>query len=128
MAEFDDEIVLLKGAAISALTTFLHDSIRTYIPTMAQHLDQASQATGRTLSTATNISYDTGYGGGLRLAADLAGPEQPTLESRAGGSAPYYQPGSSEGERYDTTTTHHPTSEHDHKRAVGTESGYWREA
>jgi len=127
MSEFDDEIALLKGAAISALTTFLHDSIRTYIPTLGQHLESASRGADRTPSTAPNTSYDNGAGrAGFDSPPGVRGQSNQRSNPEVGGSAPYYPPGSSGGERHDETTTYPATSDHEH--AVGEGRGYWREA
>lgn len=39
-SEFDTEFTTLKTAAISALTAFLHDTIREYVPAVGKQLDK----------------------------------------------------------------------------------------
>jgi hypothetical protein len=82
LAQFDDEIDMLKAAAISTLTNLLHDSVREYLPSMGQQLDRVARQRGvspalqaprtgtssgyapaeRTPSTAPNAAYSTGAG------------------------------------------------------------------
>jgi len=82
LAQFDDEIDMLKAAAISTLTNLLHDSVREYLPSMGQQLDRVAKQRGvspalqaprtgtsssyasaeRTPSTAPNTAYSTGAG------------------------------------------------------------------
>jgi len=146
MSQFDGEIEMLKGAAISAITNLLHDSIRAYVPAMGQYLEQNNRAfsstspsatsyssgadmRSRTPSTATNTSYNTGVG---RTSFDsppaTSGQSNQLSNPEVGGSAPYYPPGSTGSEGRDYVKTYHPPSESDRERAVGEESGYWREA
>ena len=82
LGQFDDEIDMLKAAAISTITTLLHDSVREYLPSMGQQLDRVARERGvstsssaaragtssdyalseRTASTAPNAAYSTGVG------------------------------------------------------------------
>jgi len=60
LAQFDDEIDMIKTAAVSALTAFLSNTIREYIPAMSQHLDQAARDRGLTPSTSPGASMREG--------------------------------------------------------------------
>jgi len=60
LAQFDDEIDMLKSAAVSALTAFLSNTIREYVPAMSQHLDQAARDRGLTPSTSPGASMREG--------------------------------------------------------------------
>jgi len=42
LAPFDAEISMLKTAAITTLTNFLHDAIKEYVPALGQQLDTAA--------------------------------------------------------------------------------------
>lgn len=53
LAQFDDEIDMLKGAAIAALTTFIRDSVREYAPGMSRHIDDALRQRGLAVNNAT---------------------------------------------------------------------------
>lgn len=134
MSHFDDEIDMLKSAAISTITTLLHDAIREYVPQMSQQMDRltkergqgsssAGQAQGyygasRTPSTAPNASYSAGAGrAGFDSPAETTsyGSNRVASESPAGGS--YYPPGATAtGE--DRGTSHLP-SEAARERAIG---------
>ena len=43
LSQFDEEIDMLKMAAVSTLTNFLRDSIREYIPALGQQLDRTKR-------------------------------------------------------------------------------------
>jgi hypothetical protein len=60
LAQFDDEIDMIKSAAVSALTAFLSNTIREYIPSMSQHLDQAAHDRHLTPSTSPGASMREG--------------------------------------------------------------------
>jgi hypothetical protein len=60
LAQFDDEIDMIKTAAVSALTAFLSNTIREYVPAMSQHLDQAARDRGLTPSTSPGASMREG--------------------------------------------------------------------
>jgi len=55
MAQFDDEIALLKTAAITTLTSLVHDVIKEYVPALGQQLDQTKER-GKTPATAPGTS------------------------------------------------------------------------
>jgi hypothetical protein len=107
LSQFDDEIDMLKSAAVSALTAFLSNTIREYIPAMSQHLDQAARERGLTPSTSPGASMregtrtgTTNYEGipettsyGSNRVARGAEHAEPGV---AGGT---YRPGESERER-----------------------------
>jgi hypothetical protein len=57
LAQFDDEIDLLKGAAITTLTNFLHDMIKEYVPALGQQLNQ-SQPNGSAPAPGASRYYD----------------------------------------------------------------------
>jgi len=60
LAQFDDEIDLLKTAAIATLTDFLRSTIRAYVPVMGQHLDIAARERHLTPSTSPGASMSMG--------------------------------------------------------------------
>ena len=123
LSQFDEEIDMLKMAAVSTLTNFLRDSIREYIPALGQQLDRTAQQSSRTPSTAPNASMSAGGG-----RAGFDSPPQTTYASsnmaaRASEhAAPYYPPGSSgaTGDR-DYVKTYHSPSETERERSVGDE-------
>jgi hypothetical protein len=43
LSQFDDEISMLKGAAIATITDLLRNAVREYVPAISQHLDKAVQ-------------------------------------------------------------------------------------
>ena len=107
LAQFDDEIDMLKTAAISTLTGFLRSTIREYVPAMSQHLDQAARERSLTPTTSPGGSMregtrtgTTNYEGipettsyGSNLVARGAEHAEPGV---AGGT---YRPGEAERER-----------------------------
>jgi hypothetical protein len=122
ISQFDDEIDMIKGAALSALTNFLRDSVRAYLPAMGNYLNAPDRASDRTPSTATNASYRAGAGN--------TGFDSPPVTSsqlsnaEAGGSSSYYPPGSRGVETRDYVKTYHPPSEIGQERVVGDETRY----
>jgi hypothetical protein len=60
LAQFDDEIGMLKTAAIATLTDFLRSTIREYVPAMGQHLDTAARERHLTPSTSPGASMSVG--------------------------------------------------------------------
>jgi hypothetical protein len=118
--QFDDEIDMLKGAAISALTNFLHDSIRAYVPAMGQYLNAPNREYGRTPSTATNASYNSGAGAtGFDSPPSTQGQSSQLANPDVGGSPSYYPPGSAGVENRDYVKTYHPPDEATRERSVG---------
>jgi hypothetical protein len=127
MEQFDDEIEMLKGAAISALTGFLHDSIRAYAPAMGKYLQNTPRSYGPTSSTATNASYRAGAGStGFDSPPAARGQSTQLANNQAGVSGSYYPPGSAGAENREYANAHAPGEASE--RAVGEDTGYWREA
>ena len=60
LAQFDDEIAMLKTAAIATLTDFLRSTLREYVPAMGQHLDAAVHDRNLTPSTSPGASMRYG--------------------------------------------------------------------
>lgn len=46
LSQFDGEIDMLKGAAVTAVTTFIRDAVRDYAPAMGKYIDQELQKRG----------------------------------------------------------------------------------
>jgi hypothetical protein len=126
LGQFDDEIDMLKGAAISTLTNFLHETIRAYVPAMGQHLSASSNPEqGRTPSTATNASYSSGADrAGFDSPPSTSGQSSQLSNAEVGGSTPYYPPGSAGVENRDYVKTYHPPEEARHERSVGDETRF----
>jgi len=80
-SQFDDEIEMIKGAALSALTNFLHDSIRAYLPAMGNYQRLKPPIRPDAFDGDERIVSDWSQQDWLRLAAD---DEQPALERRGG--------------------------------------------
>lgn len=89
-AQFDDEIAMLKQAALTTLREFLRDSIREYVPSMSRHMNQ------------------------------LQGRQEDSFTERSGPSTktthPYGTPTSADR---DYVKTYHPPTETERERAVG---------
>jgi len=122
LSQFDDEIDMLKAAAISTLTSFLHDTIREYVPAMAPQLDQMDRQQGRTPSSAPNASFNAGTGrAGFDSPVETTSYGSNAVARDTSGEKPYYPPGSSER---DYVKTYHPPSEAGQERAIGDEPTY----
>jgi hypothetical protein len=113
LSQFDEEIDLLKVAAVNMLTNFLRDSIKEYLPAIGQQLlhgDQSqSQSRSGTVSTAPGASRyaDTPSTENIPMTTSYG---ENTVDRRAEHAAPYYPPGSNGGSRErtvgDKTTTY----------------------
>jgi hypothetical protein len=121
LSQFDDEIDMLKTAAIATLTNFLRDSIKDYAPALGRQLDQTMRERGHNISSAPNASTSGSLSGAskyydVRESASSTNYEsipettyqQSNMADRdAEHATPYYPPGSS-GNRErsvgDTTT------------------------
>lgn len=126
LSQFDDEIELLKGAAMATLTSFLRDTIRQSVPALGQQLDKArgdrgsgasysgvSQPSGGlNRSTATNNSTEVGVNEGRTNQDEM--PEW----NRYGTPPP--TPTRDESEYF---TTYKPSGDQD-ERSVGESSRY----
>ena len=60
LAQFDDELDMLKSAAVATLIDFVRSTIREYVPAISQHLDQAARDRGRTPTTSPGASMREG--------------------------------------------------------------------
>jgi len=123
LSQFDDEIEMLKTAAVATLTNFLRDTLREYVPALGQQLDKESESRNRNLtpSTAPNASTSTGTTGtnyeGIPETTSY-GSNVVSRDSAQG--QPYYPPGSTA--QTDYTKTYHPPGETERERSVGDES------
>jgi len=57
LAPFDDEIALLKTAAVTTLTNFLHDVIKEYVPALGEQLRSTTQNDAPASNTPTTPRY-----------------------------------------------------------------------
>ena len=82
LSQFDDEIDMLKGAAVAALTTFIRDSVREYAPSMSRHIDDALRQRGLPVNNSTlssGSSSGTNYTGSSSAATyPSSGTTSPT--------------------------------------------------
>ena len=108
LSQFDDEIDMLKVAAINMVTNFLRDAIKEYVPALGQELDKQGNQSGQrrsgTVSTAPGASS---YADRDRGATSINNEAIPTTTSygsnmadrRAEHATPYYPPGSPNADR-----------------------------
>lgn len=104
LSQFDDEIDMLKVAAVNMLTNYLRDTIKEYVPALADQLDkqfsQTDQRRSGTVSTAPGASR---YADSDRGSSSINNEAIPTTTSYGSNMAdrgaehatPYYPPGSS---------------------------------
>jgi len=97
LSQFDDEIDMLKVAAVNMLTNYLRDTIREFVPALSQQLDK--QRSG-TVSTAPGASRYADWDRGSTSVNHEAIPTTTSYGSNmvdrgAEHAAPYYPPGSS---------------------------------
>jgi len=104
LSQFDDEIDMLKVAAVNMLTNYLRDTIKEFVPALSQQLDKQSTQTGErrsgTVSTAPGASR---YADRDRGGSSINNEAIPTTTSYGSNMAdrgaehatPYYPPGSS---------------------------------
>jgi hypothetical protein len=109
LSQFDDEIDMLKNAAIATITTMLRDTIREYIPQLGQQLDRAASQRGVSSSTTSNTFYNSG-------ASRTPSTAPNNLYSTGAGRTGFDSPAETTG---DYVKTYHPPSETTHERAVG---------
>lgn len=108
LSEFDDEIDMLKVAAVNMLTSFLHDTVREYIPALSQQLDKqmgtsSQPRSASSVSTAPGVSRYAHYDQANQEASSINTESIPTTTSygsnmvdrNAEHATPYYPPGSS---------------------------------
>lgn len=89
LSHFDEEIAMLKQAAITTLREFLHESIREYAPSISKHMEQS-----------------------------LGEPNAATSGQRASAQSTHQYSTPMAGDR-DYVKTYHPPSEADRERTVG---------
>jgi hypothetical protein len=109
LSQFDDEIDMLKTAAVAALTNFVRDSIKDYAPALGRQLDQTMRERGYNVSAAPSASNSASLSGAskyydVRESASTTNYEsipettyqQSNMADRdAEHATPYYPPGSS---------------------------------
>jgi len=129
LSQFDDEINMLKSAAVVTLTNLLRDSIREYVPALGQQLDRETKQRGQNRSTAPNTSMD--YESSTASANYEGIPETTaygsnTVARQSEQGRPYYPPGSSATSTSDRdyVKTYHPPTEAGQERSVGDETRY----
>jgi len=93
LSQFDDEIAMLKTAAITTLTNVLRDTIREYVPTLGQQLDSEARKRNLTPSTAPNASMGAGTG------TNYEGIPETTSTGQTDSTKTYHPPGGAEQER-----------------------------
>lgn len=93
LSQFDDEIEMLKTAAVATLTNFLRDSIRAYVPALGHQLD--AQTGSRTPSSAPNASMSTGAGASANYEGipETTSYGSNTVSRQSAQGEPYYPPG-----------------------------------
>jgi hypothetical protein len=125
LSQFDDEIDMLKTAAIATLTTFLRDKVKEYVPALGEQLGQQMQGQrSKTPSTAPGASRYANPSGAPAVNTESI----PTTTSYGSNmvdrgaehASPYYPPGSAgTGADRDYVKTYHPPSETERERSVG---------
>jgi hypothetical protein len=104
LSQFDEEIDLLKVAAINLATNFLRDSIKEYLPALGQQLLHGDQSQPQTQPRGSSVSTAPG----ASRYADMPSTEdipvttsygENTVDRQAEHAAPYYPPGSNGGAR-----------------------------
>ena len=133
LLQFDDEIDMLKMAAVSTLTSFLRDTIREYVAALGQRLDKTLHDRGMATSHSSHTSHQrnltpsTAPNASMSAGAGRAGFDSPPettyassnmAASAAEHAAPYYPPGSSGNAERDYVKTYHPADETGRERAV----------
>ena len=107
LSEFDDEIDMLKVAAVNMLTSFLHDTVKEYIPALSQQLDKqlntgSQPRSSSTVSTAPGASRYAHYDQSAQSDTSINTEAIPTTTSYGSNmvdrdaehATPYYPPGS----------------------------------
>jgi len=117
LSQFDDEIDMLKTAAVATLTNFLRDTIREYVPALGEKLDTEARKRGLTPSSAPNASMGAGTGTNYEGIPETTSYGSNVVSRSSAQGQPYYPPGST-GEQ-DYTKTYHPPSETERERSVG---------
>ena len=117
LSQFDDEIDMLKVAAVNMLTSYLRDTIREFVPALAEQFDKqpnrSAQQRSGTVSTAPGASRYADWDRGSSSINNEAIPTTTSycsnlVDRGAEHATPYYPPGSSADTR---------------ERSVGDETG-----
>jgi hypothetical protein len=116
LSQFDDEIDMLKTAAIATITNLLRDTVKEYVPALGRQLDQTARdrgydtsTSGRTRSSTPSGSARSGLSGASQYYDVRESPTTTNFESvpettyqqsntadrDAEHANPYYPPGSS---------------------------------
>jgi hypothetical protein len=109
LSQFDDEIDMLKTAAITTLTGFLRDSIKEYVPALGRQLDQTRREHGYSTSASPGATARGSLSGASKYYDVRESPTTTNYESvpettyqqsnmadrDAEHATPYYPPGSS---------------------------------
>lgn len=127
LSQFDDEINMLKSAAVTTLTNLLRDSLREYVPALSQQFDRETKQRGLNRSTAPGASMGNDSS---TTSANYEGiPETTaygsnTVSRQSEQGRPYYPPGSSAASTSDGdyVKTYHPPTETGQTRSVGDET------
>jgi hypothetical protein len=121
LAQFDDEIEMLKTAAIATLTGFLRDSIREYVPALGRQLDAEADKRGYTPSSAPNTSFSAASGANYEQIPETTSYGPNTVSRNSAQGQPYYPPGASPATSHTdyASTYQSPTPA---ERSVGDES------
>lgn len=125
LSQFDDEINMLKTAAITTLTNFLRDSIREYVPALGQQLDQETERRGLSRSAApnTSTSYSSTSSANYEGIPETTSYGSNVVSGQSAQGSPYYPPGSSSASSTasDYVKTYNSSTETGHERSVGDE-------
>ena len=103
LSQFDDEIDMLKVAAINMVTNFLRDTLKEYVPALGQELDKQRDQSNRRDGSVSTAPGASRYADRERGAGSINSEAIPTTTSygsnmadrQAEHAAPYYPPGSS---------------------------------
>ncbi len=77
---------MLKSAAVSALTTFIRDSVREYAPSMSRHIDEAMRQRGLPVNNSTLSSNSSS--GSIYSSRNSAPSDSSSLSGRHVSSSP----------------------------------------
>jgi hypothetical protein len=127
MSQFDDEIDMLKTAAIATLTSFLRDSVKEYIPALGHQLDQTMRERGYDTSSGRQVSSAPGASH-----AELSGASKyydvrdssTTVNHESIPETTYQQPNMADRDAEHATPYYPPGSSGNRERSVGDTSTY----
>ena len=103
LSQFDDEIDMLKVAAVNMLTGYLRDTIKEYVPALAEQLNKQSYHSGQQRGTVSTAPGASRYADMERGSSSINNEAIPATTSYGSNMAdrgaehatPYYPPGSS---------------------------------